>query len=568
MAGAYRYGPAWENRLAPSIADLIARAGDIQARGVTDAAAAQAQGAQASGNAWAGAVQNIGNTFAAIPQQMQRARQQQEEARVRSQQADIQGLQLQQAQRADAGNRTLASAMKTSVDPSTQPQGPDLSQPNGTVPSLPNFLKPDDNGVATWDVDGLSKYMALKGYGDLNPTFVKDVNTLNEVVRAEASARTKTIQHLADVSYRSGNDPVIARELIRTLRANKFYPEDTLNQIEGAVGTPAFAKIVDGLRTPTKATVLKPGDVAFDEATNERIPGMNVPEKPPVPTRASLAADLSSPDPDVRAKAKTAIEALQAPTKRTESEQALDAYAKSIGKPDATALTYDDRQTFEKNKAAITASAQFQNHVNERNYDNAHPAPEKPKKQDDLEQEYRTVLARGLSSRSGGLGLEDSKVQQANHLMALLDQSFDAKTGNYNIPKVQQTELALGLARMMSPNGTVGIQLEKEINQATALGDLNKAITYITGTPQNGSTQDVVKMFRDSIQRQGETALQNREGEMAYLRGLAPTSLAEDRRKALEATSLNPLRQSRVIKNSSTGERKIQVSVDGGATWK
>lgn len=74
-------------------------------------------------------------------------------------------------------------------------------------------------------------------------------------------------------------------------------------------------------------------------------------------------------------------------------------------------------------------------------------------------------------------------------------------------------------------------------------------------------------MLRDSIERQGKVALENREGEMRYLRGLAPTDLEESRRTALEANSLNPLRQSRIAVNDK-GERRLFVSTDGGKTWK
>lgn len=259
---------------------------------------------------------------------------------------------------------------------------------------------------------------------------------------------------------------------------------------------------------------------------------------------------------------------LKSPKTRTGEDQALDAYAKSIGKTKAEELTYADRQNYDKNKEAITSSSRFQQHMREREYDNAHPAPVKASDQNKLEQEYRQVLTRGLSSRSGGLGGEDAKVQQANHLTALIDAAYDPKTDTYNIPRVQQTELAMGLAKLVSPGGVVAQKTVDDINQATAKGDIGKALTYITGTPFNGTTQDLVKMYRDSIVRQGEVAQTNREGEMAYLRGLAPTDLEESRRKALEATSLNPLRVSRVIRNTATGERKLQVSTDGGVTWK
>lgn len=190
------------------------------------------------------------------------------------------------------------------------------------------------------------------------------------------------------------------------------------------------------------------------------------------------------------------------------------------------------------------------------------------KNQQKFEQQYRTVLQRGLSSRSGGLGLEDAKVQQANHLMAIFEQNYDPKTGDYNIPRVQLNELALGLARLTSPGGQAGEGMLKEFQQRTAKGDIAGALTYLTGQPIAANTQAITKMLKDSIERQGKTAETNREGEMSYLRGLAPTDLAEPRRQALEATSLNALRQSRVIQNTQTGERKLQVSTDGGETWK
>src|SRR6185436_19329650 len=125
-----------------------------------------------------------------------------------------------------------------------------------------------------------------------------------------------------------------------------------------------------------------------------------------------------------------------------------DAYAKTLGLTDRTSLTYAQLQAFEKNKEAIKASAAFQAHVNNRNYDNANQPPDKERPQDLLEKDYSTILARGLSSRSGGLGLEDAKVQQANHLLAMFEADYNPKTGQYDIPLVQQKEMALGLARL------------------------------------------------------------------------------------------------------------------------
>lgn len=150
--------------------------------------------------------------------------------------------------------------------------------------------------------------------------------------------------------------------------------------------------------------------------------------------------------------------------------------------------------------------------------------------QDKLEQQYRTLLTKNLSNRSGGLGLEDAKVNQALHLQSLIDQSYDPSTGQYSVPKNLYGELTMGLARLVSPTGTVGIEAQKELMQRTAEGDLGGALSYLGVTDDNGnlptgSTQGVLQLLAHSIARQGETAEANRKGYIDQMHGLAPTNL-------------------------------------------
>lgn len=162
------------------------------------------------------------------------------------------------------------------------------------------------------------------------------------------------------------------------------------------------------------------------------------------------------------------------------------------------------------------------------------------KVQQKLEQEYRSVLVKEVNSRSGSLGTEDAKVVQANHLASLLNQYYDPKTGNYNVPKAQYGELVLGLAGLLSKTGTPTDSQVENINTKTATGDLNAAITYVTGNPTNGSTDAVIKNLADSISRQATTAVSNRDYAVKRLEGLAPTDLDANRRAALEKNTLAP----------------------------
>lgn len=160
------------------------------------------------------------------------------------------------------------------------------------------------------------------------------------------------------------------------------------------------------------------------------------------------------------------------------------------------------------------------------------------KNQQKLEQEYRQTLVKELSNRSGGLGLQDQKVNQAIHLRALLDQYKDSSSGDYNVPQAQYAELVLGLANLLSGTGAASEQTRNDLMSKTASGDIRGAIQYITGTAQNGNTQTIIKNLADSIDRQGQVAQQLRDQDVAFLQGLAPTDLNSDRRSQLENTLL------------------------------
>ena len=75
------------------------------------------------------------------------------------------------------------------------------------------------------------------------------------------------------------------------------------------------------------------------------------------------------------------------------------------------------------------------------------------------------------------------------------------------------------------------------IKQRTARGDLNGALTYATGHNFNGSTQDVFKNLRDSIERQGLFAEQQRDKYLKDFADTAPTRLEKSRLEHLTQTA-------------------------------
>jgi hypothetical protein len=160
--------------------------------------------------------------------------------------------------------------------------------------------------------------------------------------------------------------------------------------------------------------------------------------------------------------------------------------------------------------------------------------------QDKLEKQYSDRLAKVVAFRSGGLGLQDQKVNQAIDLRTLVNQYYDPKTGDYNVPPAQHSELALGLAKLLSPQGTVPIELEKQLRQSTGREALANALIYAGADPASvgGPTQSVIKMFVDSIDRQGSTAERLRGKYIDGLKDLRPTSLNQDRVDRLNKAEL------------------------------
>lgn len=159
------------------------------------------------------------------------------------------------------------------------------------------------------------------------------------------------------------------------------------------------------------------------------------------------------------------------------------------------------------------------------------------KVQQKLEQQYRQVLAKEFSARTGALGVENAKVNQANHLNSLITQYYDPKTGQYNIPTSQYAELVLGLANLISPGGASSEGDRAEIRAKTAAGDIKGAVQYITGVPQNGNTQAIINNLIDSVDRQAQTAVRNRETALQNMRDQAPTDLEPSRIDALNKST-------------------------------
>lgn len=159
-------------------------------------------------------------------------------------------------------------------------------------------------------------------------------------------------------------------------------------------------------------------------------------------------------------------------------------------------------------------------------------------RQDRLEKNYHDAFMKILSNRSGGLGLQDLKVDQAVHLRTLANQYYDPQSGSFKIPPTQYNELTLGLANLVSGSSQAGIELMKDLKQKTGHEDLASLMTYITGQPVAGPPEAVAKMFVDSVDRQGLTSEKLRNQYLSGVQRGVPSGLENEAARHVETMEL------------------------------
>lgn len=311
--------PLWQDPFAAQSIELLQAPARARAAAVEKIGEAQAHAAEQTGNAnanaqlqsgavWANGIQQAGGAIASIPGQIQQAQQ-------ASRAAAMQNLQMNQMQR----QATAADRLdETKQQLSSMMQSPDIYGEDGTI-NVKTLLSKMGGPLPNGDVGPTRAPDAATVYGLIDP--------INEsLLKARASANVAS-QHRNDVVGRmadtilqfAGSNPDSLLDNVKLgtgalIKAGIITPNQADEILGPMIANPESIPAILGhlktLGTPTKPIVGKPGEVFFDENTRQPIPGMSVPEKPEKPTEASLAADLSSPDPVVRARATTAIDAL------------------------------------------------------------------------------------------------------------------------------------------------------------------------------------------------------------------------------------------------------------------
>jgi hypothetical protein len=167
----FQYQP-YSSPFAGSIAQLIARRGEIAAHAAELAGQANARAAEQSGAAWANGVQNTGQILGALPLQMVAARRAQS-------QDQLQQIAVTEAQQRHAGGAAVDTMMR----------GDQL--PAGDVgPRQSSYL--DANGL--FDIPKMTAALGQAGIGHLAPELLKGAESINDSILKHQELEQKTAQ--------------------------------------------------------------------------------------------------------------------------------------------------------------------------------------------------------------------------------------------------------------------------------------------------------------------------------------------------------------------------------------
>lgn len=247
------------------------------------------------------------------------------------------------------GNATDAAQLRTGQRSLDSMMSGDQLPAGDTGPRQDSYLRPD----GLYDIPKLNTALAQSGMGHLAPDLLKHAEDLNGAISTaqqhdQQAAQSKAIMlgymassalklHTAVGMPLDGAMDFVAQP---GLAAKQITPQD-LAGFKAQIGKlPPDQQVAALQQIMDHAAEIAPKKEHGKDTTETDIFGRQtasniVPEKP---TEASLAADLSSPDPAVRDRARTALQALKPPPKQSIEEEWLArdrrlAVVKNGGKP-------------------------------------------------------------------------------------------------------------------------------------------------------------------------------------------------------------------------------------------
>ena len=183
--------------------------------------------------------------------------------------------------------------------------------------------------------------------------------------------------------------------------------------------------------------------------------------------------------------------------------------------------------------------------------------------QDALEKQQRDRYDKEFSNRSGGIGLQDTKVNAAIHARQLIEGSRNPQTGEIEANQLTSPELAMTLANIVSGSSNANLETFNAMQPQALSADIQKKIGYLFGKPVKVLPKEWADQLVHMLDRQGVTSEKLRDKYFDDIDKTAPSKLAKERRDYLkELHRGNSYRDTFGIKEGDSGYQN-QKTING-----
>lgn len=348
---------------------------------------------------------------------------------------------------------------------------------------------------------------------------------LNEQYKAK-NDQLDAVTGLQDIAQHKAQQQALqAKEFATQLHANDPDVQSHVSTLMGIMGT-------QGQGAQPQSAQMSMADGSNQGAK----PLPSIPGISPVQTQPTPQAMQPASTEQVQAPGQQPQESVQAQDQGAQQGIDLSPIEQTFGMPKGS--MWLNPSTMKPEISPIWKSRVEKQQAAQATYDVNQPFRE-VQRQDKLEQRATQLVTKAIQNRSGGIGLQDNKVNAAIHARELINQSYNSETGEFDVTQVPYGELAESLGSLLSGGTGSSEGRINSLKQRTAQGDLNAALSYVSGKPSNATSQEALKQLVHMIDRQGQISEDLRDNYLDGLKKLPVfNELEPERSQALLDTNI------------------------------
>lgn len=212
-----------------------------------------------------------------------------------------------------------------------------------------------DGPLSLYDVPTITAKLADAGFGDHSGEVAKQFQSVNDLFRNDYSTKMALVRGGAKALIQAHGDPILVGDFLDTLEVNGSIPTESIAKFRQVIANDP-SKTLDVLRVIAGAEELDTGaagSYVYGKDTGSVV--TKLPDKEETPTEAMFAWNLTNPNPEIRARASTALEAMKSDDVKPGSLEDWVRQSRALAAKATKEGTLTDVQKFDVDGKAIRA---------------------------------------------------------------------------------------------------------------------------------------------------------------------------------------------------------------------